>query len=43
MRRTKPERRKIAPDVKYNSELLQHFINRVMKKREKEHRPTSGL
>jgi small subunit ribosomal protein S7 len=35
MRRTKPERRKIAPDVKYNSELLQHFINRVMKKGKK--------
>jgi small subunit ribosomal protein S7 len=35
MRRTKPERRKIEPDVKYNSELLQHFINRVMKKGKK--------
>jgi len=32
MRRTKPERRKVEPDVKYNSVLLQHFINRVMKK-----------
>jgi small subunit ribosomal protein S7 len=31
MRRTKPERRKVSPDVKYNSELLQHFINRVLK------------
>jgi len=35
MRRTKPERRKIEPDVKYNNELLQHFINRVMKKGKK--------
>jgi len=31
MRRTKPERRKVQPDVKYNSVLLQHFINRLMK------------
>lgn len=35
MRRTKPERRKVEPDVKYNSVLLQHFINRVMKKGKK--------
>jgi len=35
MRRTKPERRSVEPDVKYNSELLTHFINRVMKKGKK--------
>jgi len=31
MRRTKPERRHISPDIRYNSVLLQHFINRLMK------------
>ena len=35
MRRTKPERRSVEPDVKYSSELLTHFINRVMKKGKK--------
>lgn len=31
MRRTKPERRHISPDIRYNSVLLQNFINRLMK------------
>lgn len=31
MRRTKPEKRKIPGDVKYNSQLVQSFINRLMK------------
>jgi small subunit ribosomal protein S7 len=35
MRRTKPERRKITPDVRYNSELVARFINHVMKKGKK--------
>ncbi len=35
MRRTKPERRKIAPDVRYNSELVARFINHLMKKGKK--------
>src|SRR5574341_337585 len=29
-RRSKPTRRKILPDVKYNSEVLANFINRLM-------------
>ena len=32
MRRTKPEKREITPDVKYNNELVQEMINRVMKR-----------
>lgn len=35
MRRTKPEKRKIPGDVKYNSQLVQGFINRLMKKGKK--------
>ncbi|NIM93801.1 MAG: 30S ribosomal protein S7 [Anaerolineales bacterium] len=35
MRRTKPEKREIPPDVKYNSILVQSFINRLMKKGKK--------
>ncbi len=35
MRRTKPERRRIAPDVRYNSELVARFINHLMKKGKK--------
>jgi small subunit ribosomal protein S7 len=30
-RRNRPERRKIAPDARYNSVEVQSFINRVMK------------
>ena len=35
MRRTKPEKRKISGDVKYNNQLVQGFINRLMKKGKK--------
>lgn len=35
MRRTKPEKRDIPGDVKYNSPLVQSFINRLMKKGKK--------
>ncbi len=35
MRRTKPEKRKIPGDAKYNSQLVQGFINRLMKKGKK--------
>jgi small subunit ribosomal protein S7 len=35
MRRTKPEKRVIPGDVKYNSQLVQSFINRLMKKGKK--------
>lgn len=35
MRRTKPEKREIPGDVKYNSQLVQGFINRLMKKGKK--------
>ena len=35
MRRSKPEKRKIPGDVKYNSQLVQGFINRLMKKGKK--------
>ncbi len=31
MRRTKPEKRELTPDVRYNSTLVQNFINRIMK------------
>jgi small subunit ribosomal protein S7 len=31
MRRTKPEKREIPGDVKYNSTLVQSFINRIMR------------
>ena len=32
MRRTKPEKRVIPGDVRYNNQLVQGFINRLMKK-----------
>jgi small subunit ribosomal protein S7 len=35
MRRSKPEKRKIPGDVKYNNQLVQGFINRLMKKGKK--------
>ena len=35
MRRTKPTKRKIPGDAKYNSQLVQSFINRLMKKGKK--------
>lgn len=35
MRRSKPEKREIPGDVKYNSQLVQGFINRLMKKGKK--------
>ena len=35
MRRTKPEKRKLEPDVRYNSTLVTGFINRLMKKGKK--------
>jgi small subunit ribosomal protein S7 len=35
MRRTKPEKRKISGDAKFNSQLVQGFINRLMKKGKK--------
>ena len=35
MRRTKPEKREIPGDVRYNSPLVQSFINRLMKKGKK--------
>ena len=34
-RRTRPPKRKIEPDVRYNSVQVQSFINRVMKKGKK--------
>ena len=30
-RRSKPEKREISPDVRYNSEAVQAFINRILK------------
>jgi len=35
MRRTKPEKRSVKPDVRYNSTLVANFVNRVMKKGKK--------
>ncbi|MEJ2552203.1 MAG: 30S ribosomal protein S7 [Anaerolineales bacterium] len=35
MRRTKPEKREIKPDVRYENQLLQELINRIMKKGKK--------
>ena len=35
MRRSKPEKRKIEPDVRYNSKLVTGMINRLMKKGKK--------
>ncbi len=35
MRRTKPEKRDIAPDVRYSNQLVQELINRIMKKGKK--------
>src|SRR5512147_3112388 len=32
MRRTKPERKQLLPDSRYNSPLLQAFINRLMRR-----------
>ncbi len=30
MRRTKPEKREVAPDVRYHSVIVSNFINRIM-------------
>ncbi|HIP86888.1 MAG TPA: 30S ribosomal protein S7, partial [Anaerolineales bacterium] len=30
-RRYRPPRRKVEPDIRYNSELVARFINKVMK------------
>lgn len=35
MRRTKPEKREVAPDVRYGNQLVQELINRIMKKGKK--------
>jgi small subunit ribosomal protein S7 len=35
MRRTKPEKRKLEPDVRYNSTLVTNMINRLMKRGKK--------
>jgi small subunit ribosomal protein S7 len=35
MRRTKPIKREILPDVKYNNVILQDFINRIMRRGKK--------
>ena len=35
MRRTRPEKREVAPDVRYQSVTVQAFINRIMKKGKK--------
>ena len=35
MRRTKPEKREVVPDVRFNSETVQLIINRVMKRGKK--------
>jgi small subunit ribosomal protein S7 len=35
MRRTKPEKREILPDVRYNSVVISHFINRIMRRGKK--------
>jgi len=32
MRRTRPEKREILPDVRYNSEVVADFINRIMRR-----------
>jgi len=32
MRRTRPEKREILPDVRYNSEVVTDFINRIMRR-----------
>ena len=31
MRRTKPEKREVMPDVRYNSQLVTNLINRIMR------------
>lgn len=31
MRRTKPEKREIVPDVRYNSQIVTNLINRIMR------------
>lgn len=35
MRRTKPEKREVPPDVRYNSVTAQHMINRIMRRGKK--------
>ena len=35
MRRTKPEKRSVEPDVRYNSTLVANFVNRVMQRGKK--------
>jgi small subunit ribosomal protein S7 len=35
MRRTKPEKREVTPDIRYQSVLVQAFINRIMRKGKK--------
>ncbi|MBP8857153.1 MAG: 30S ribosomal protein S7, partial [Anaerolineaceae bacterium] len=35
MRRISPEKREITPDVRYNSEVVQNFINRIFSRGKK--------
>ncbi|HEY44989.1 MAG TPA: 30S ribosomal protein S7, partial [Anaerolineae bacterium] len=35
MRRTKPEKREIGGDVRYNNQLVQGMINRLMRRGKK--------
>jgi small subunit ribosomal protein S7 len=35
MRRTKPEKREIVPDIRYQSEIVSEFINRIMRRGKK--------
>ncbi len=35
MRRISPEKREVTPDVRYNSEIVQHFINRIFSRGKK--------
>lgn len=35
MRRTKPEKRKVEPDVRYNSTMISGFVNRLMQRGKK--------
>ena len=38
-RRNRAIKREIQPDIRYNSLMVQMFINRMMLQRQEEHRP----
>jgi ribosomal protein S7 len=42
-RRYRPTRRSVEPDIRYDSEIVSFFINKVMRAGKKEHGASPGV